>query len=164
VCLRLLALIWLLYILGHLYGLFAAITNDPTALISTSAVWFLALLQLAICGALWFFPATLAVRLLPSIRSEPKTAPPPQLVEWQTLGVICIGLWGLSRAIPDAVYWVTFYNMHLKANYGVSDLNAAQKAGIVTTVAELLIGLWLLFGAKGFAAFLFKARTAGVAK
>lgn len=105
-CLRLLALVWLLYTLGHLYGLFAYLNNDGAALISKSAVWFFALLQLAICGFLWRFPATIARTLLPSLRSEPETAPPPRLVEWQTLGVICIGLWGLSRAVPHAVYWV----------------------------------------------------------
>jgi hypothetical protein len=164
VCLRLVALVWVLYTLNHLYGLFAFLVNGPTPSISRSAVWFFALLQLATCGVLWFFPATIARGLLPSLRSEPKVALPAELVDWQTLGVIGIGLWALSRAIPDALYWATFYNVTLSAGYSALDLDAAQKAGIVSTVAELVIGFWLLFGAKGFAAFLFKVRTAGLAK
>jgi hypothetical protein len=35
---------------------------------------------------------------------------------------------------------------------------------MVTTVADLAISCWLIFGAKGFVAVLFKIRIAGVAK
>jgi len=83
------------------------------------------------------------------------------LQEWQMLGFICIGIWALSNAIPSALYWLTYYSMSFGDSSDAFYLDAEQKARVASMLAELVIGLWLVFGAKGFAAFLFKIRTAG---
>ena len=44
----------------------------------------------------------------------------------------------------------------------MSDFGPEQKAAMILTVAELAIGIWLLLGAKGIAAAIFKLRTAGL--
>ena len=163
-CLRLVAIIWLLYTLSHVHSLFMYLNAPPEIAIRGPVVWLVAFLQIATCAVLWFFPVTIATKLLPSAAAMPERPVPPSLIEWQTLGVICIGLWGLSRAIPDAIYWLTFFNMRVTTEYGSGDLDPEQMASVITTLAEIAISAWLLFGAKGFAAFLFKLRTGGVAK
>lgn len=161
VCIRLGALVWLIYVVNHSYGLFAYLRSDSTVALNKSVVWFFALLQISTSGVVWLFSTSIASWLLPSLRpSEPTTSPVP--IQWQTLGVICVGLWTLSRSIPDLVYWVTFFNMVENTGMGTESLIAEQKASLLSTMVEIGIGLWLLFGAKGFAAFLYKARTAGL--
>jgi hypothetical protein len=164
VCLRLLAVIWFLYILGHTYTLMSVWRVGSAEVMDRAFLWFTIGLQLIICVLLWFFPATIARKLLPAAADSGETRSPVALVEWQTLGVICIGVWALTRAVPDVFYWVTFYAMSISANYGDYDVPLDQKAGIFSTLAELAVGFWLVFGAKGFAALLFKIRTGGVSK
>jgi hypothetical protein len=53
----------------------------------------------------------------------------------------------MSKAIPDAIYWMTYFSMRSGADGGLY-LDADQKALVATTVAELIIGLWLVFGAR----------------
>ena len=163
-CVRLAALMWLLYTLGHMYGLFMYLNTGSVPPVNKTMVWFFAILQVACCGVLWFFPSTIAAKLLPSAARVDELPSPPLLVEWQTLGVILVGLWGLSRAVPDTIFWLSFYALNTRANFGGSSLDPREQANMITTAAELAISFWLIFGAKGFAAFLFKIRTAGVAK
>jgi hypothetical protein len=164
VCLRFLAIVWLLYALNNAYGAMSYLGLQSGVPGGRWVVWIQAALQLAICGALWFFPVTIASKLLPP-HSRPAEPPsPPLLQEWQTLGVICIGLWALSRAVPDMVYWVTYMGMAFESDTPVNEFAPDQKAGFIATIAEIIVGLWLVLGAKGVAALLFKIRTAGVAK
>jgi hypothetical protein len=161
---RLVALIWVLYTVSHLHGLFAYMNSSSGVSINKGVIWLFAGLQIATCAVLWVFPATIAKKLLPSSADTASSKPPSTLIEWQTFGVVCIGIWALARAIPDAIYWVTFYGMTLNSSYGYSDLNVEQKASMITTVVELIIGMWLVFGARGLANALLKLRTAGVSK
>jgi hypothetical protein len=160
VCLRLVALLWLLSVIRNLYLVFATLNADPSPY--GAQVWLFAGLQVALLAVLWFLPATIAAKLLRAPR-VPTEAPPPRLVEWQTLGVICIGLWALTRAVPDAVYWASFLKITSGA-YPPLELEPDQKAGIVATAVEIVIAVSLLVGAKGITALLFKLRTAGIEK
>jgi hypothetical protein len=164
VCLRFLAIVWLLNALNDAYGALTYLLVQSEVPDFRWFVWAQAALQLAICCALWFFPTTIATKLLPSYARPTDSHSPPGLLEWQTLGVICIGLWALSRAVPDLVYWGTYMGMALDGDSPVSQLSADQRAGLLATFAEIAIGLWLVLGAKGAAALLFKIRTAGIAK
>jgi hypothetical protein len=164
VCLRFLAIVWLLHTLNSAYGAVSYLQTGSVPEGASAVVWIQAGLQLAICGALWFFPVTFASKLLPSYAKPPDPEDPPRLVEWQTLGVICIGLWALSRAVPDLAYWVTYMGMAFESDSPMYELMAEQKASVISTVVEIGIGAWLILGAKGFAALLFKIRTAGISK
>ena len=44
----------------------------------------------------------------------------------------------------------------------VADWDIENKAGVVATIAELGIGLWLILGAKGIVEMLFRFRNLGV--
>jgi hypothetical protein len=164
VCLRFLAIVWLLYALNNAYGAFSYLGHQSAPSGAGWVVWLQAGLQLAICAVLWFFPVTIASKLLPSYSQPPDALNPPRWNEWQTLGVICIGLWTLTRAVPDLVYWVTSMGMSFESDSPVNELAPDQKASFITTLVEIAIGIWLVLGAKGMAAVLFKIRTAGVAK
>lgn len=71
-----------------------------------------------------------------------------------------LGLWVLSRAIPDIFYWVTF-SYKIYAVRTSPALAPDQIGNIVGTVVELAIGGWLVFGANGLKGILRSLRTAG---
>src|SRR6187399_2121452 len=121
VLLRLIALLWLLFTLTHMYGLFAVYHGGEGLGISRPIVMLSAAFQVFVCFALWFFPSTIAANLLRSGQPADEPAPTRPLVEWQTLGVICVGLWTLAQAIPDSIYWLTYYAMLSGSNLNVSD-------------------------------------------
>lgn len=161
VCIRLVAVIWLLYTVSHLDSLFAYLDADSRLLLNKTTVLIFALLQVAACAILWFFPRSIAAKLLPG-RDTDATPAPSSSLEWQTLGVVCIGVWALTNAIPDALYWLTFFNMMAElSNLGWAYFSPQQKAAMISTAVELIIGIWLVFGARGLASILFKIRTAG---
>lgn len=162
VCIRLVALFWLLSVVSNLHLVFASLNEDSPVTLYASQVWLFAGLQVAIAAVLWFLPATIAAKLLRAPRAATEE-PPPRLVEWQTLGMICIGLWALTRALPEAVYWASFLRM-TSDEYPPIELGPDQKAKIIATAVEIIIACSLLLGAKGIAALLFKLRTAGIEK
>jgi len=82
------------------------------------------------------------------------------MVDWQVLGIICVGLWGLIRAIPDAMYWAVILQTWLTADYGLTALSSVQKSRIAATILELGLALWLVFGARKIAVYLFGVRMA----
>jgi hypothetical protein len=161
VVLRLIALVWLLYTLTHVFGLFAVIRGDPDALVSRPIVMFSAAFQVIVCLVLWFFPSTIAANLLRSAPDTETPAPARPICEWQVLGIVFVGLLALARAIPDSIYWVTYAAMATGYNLSFFDLDADQKANALATVFELAIGLTLILGARPVATMLFKDRDAG---
>jgi len=162
-CLRFLAVIWILYVLSRVNTTFSFARTDSQLTINGAVVWGSALLQIAVCAVLWFYPMTIAARLVPGGVKAADTAP-PQLVEWQTLGLVCIGLWGLVHVIPLFAYWITVVSMSHDKYDAYEGLRVEDKALIFAHVVELALSLWLVFGAKGLASILFKMRTGGISK
>lgn len=158
--LRLLAISWVLYTLGHMYGLSRFLEVRTGDSLSPYLIWGAAILQLLICAALWIFPSTIAERILPSAARRGEDAAPPQLADWQALGVVCIGLWSLAEAIPRAAFWIDM--LMLESSRDSAYLGSNEKASIAALVVQLLLSFWLVFGSRGIARFIFKLRTAGV--
>jgi hypothetical protein len=161
--LRLIALLWTFHVVSHSYELFSYANVDATAALSKSSILAFALLQLGIAAIFWFFPATIAAKLLRS-GSQSEESVSPSLQQWQVLGFICIGVWSLCRAIPDAMYWTTVGIMANSSDVEFSSFSIEQKASVVSTILEIVIGLWLVLGAKGLAVAIYKLRTTGVSK
>jgi hypothetical protein len=161
--LRLLGIFWVLYLLGHMYGLSIYLNHSATP-VSRYVIWGATILQLLICLALWVFPSTIAGKLLPSAARADEDPPPPRLADWQALGVACVGLWSLAAAIPRTVFWlnILILNNIKYPDYAYMDLE--RRADFAATVAQLLISLWLVFGSRSIARVIFKLRNAGVAK
>lgn len=101
---------------------------------------------------LWFFPATVAKWLLPDYVAKSEESLPATPAPWLVTGIALIGLFTLQRAVIDAVYWGTLLHYFGEtggmANSSVwSFVSAEQKSQIFMTVAEIFIGLLLLFRA-----------------
>ncbi|HWX27327.1 MAG TPA: hypothetical protein VNZ53_07800 [Steroidobacteraceae bacterium] len=153
-CSRLAALIWGLYTLSSMPRYFIRLDHPPVD--NRATVLTLVGVQIAACVFLWLFSTTVAQKLLPL--KEDVIAAPSRVVDWQILGVVCVGLWGLIRAIPDAMYWTIILQTWLTADYGLTALTIAQKARIASTILELGLALWLVFGARRVSTYLFGAR------
>jgi hypothetical protein len=159
--LRLLAVAWVLFLLGQAPMYFAqAAAYARTINMTYIGVFWAA--QLLMCTVVWFFPASIARKLLPSPKNDVVYESPAAPGDWLTLGLIVIGLWVLFGGVTDAIYWLLFLAYNPLDQ--VSGLNADAKAAMITTVLELVFGTWLVFGAKGLGALLWKIRTGGVSK
>jgi hypothetical protein len=112
VAVRIFAIVWLLNSIGHLLAILRySDTSEPYSWTAISLMW--PILELIGCVFLWFFPATLSRRLLRDT-SKPEGAPGPKLSEWQSMIVIGVGLWTLSYAVPDVVYWIIHIGGYLR--------------------------------------------------
>lgn len=117
---------------------------------------------LAIAALLWFFPLTVARRLLPVM----KQAPPPVTVPGSlalALALTVLGLWLLATALPDTVYWLTWY-VQMRDISAPMEVMPDQTAGMAATAAEVLLGLWLVLGSRGLSAVVTRLRFAGSEK
>jgi hypothetical protein len=149
--------IWLvLYLFGHSPGLWTFIEHGESGsgsfVVAVSAV-----LALAAVG-LWFFPLAVARKLLPKATLDQPTPLPVE--EVQRAGFCLLGLWVLTESVPDLVY----YGVAFAASKSPSALMSFEKntyANVAHSIAEFVIGVWLLLGARGLLAVLRRVRTAG---
>jgi hypothetical protein len=150
-----------LVILGARYstGLLAAM-EDASA--GTVAVVVLLTVVVPVVASLllWFFPLTVASKILPPLQAEEHVAP-LGAHELHSVGISLIGLWVLATAIPDLVYWVSLAYFIGRSEYAAATLPPDQLGGVVATVAEILVGMGLLFGSKGLAGLVRRFRSAG---
>jgi hypothetical protein len=157
---RLLGPVWFLYLLNQI-GAIAALL-DMGSVTRPGAVFVVCMLVVQfLCAALlWLRPATIAAKLLPSTLSN-RPQPPTSPLQWQTLGVVCIGLWQLADTVPHLIYLLTLWRA--ATHSGVANaFDEARQASLLAAFIRIGIGLWLALGAKGFSAMLFKVRTAGL--
>jgi hypothetical protein len=108
----------------------------------------------------WLFAYQLANIFVPTVTEEPSES------RWEreqieATAFTIIGLFILTYAIPDTFYWLSFLYQSSMLNIEVTLLGPEFVAPIFTTAIELIIGFWLLLGAKGLAEFLKKVRVAG---
>ena len=111
----------------------------------------------AICALLWFFPLTVARKLLP-VMKEPRSESRMDESTTLSVGLTVLGFWVLAYAVPDILYWITLI-------YSIRSMDAMsymwtpeQTASVVTTVAEIAFGLWLVLGSSGIKRGLFRLR------
>lgn len=108
-------------------------------------------------AALWAFPGTIARKLLSQDNAKPQSSASPDL--WLAMGCALLGLWLLTSALPTLIF--DTYAL-LRLNPGDDRGNIPQS--VVYYVVEVAIGLWLIFGAKGFRRLFWWARNAGYRK
>lgn len=109
---------------------------------------------------LWCFPATIANRLLPkhlqTVQEAPKHPAP-----WLTTGIVLIGIYTVFQAIPDLIYQFSLYlfvqSIAIDTHTSVwANLGAQNQAGILANIAQLFIGIFLLFGAPKLSSWIRK--------
>lgn len=152
---RLLVIFWVLSLLGQAGVLLNTIQN-----MDVSARPFLITfgLQLVAIVLLWLFPATLASKLLRA-GNVPVQTSAVAFDEWRDLVFVGAGIFVLTRAIPDFIYWTI---LATAPETSFPDFSFEQKTDAFVSLLELGIGLLLTLGAKGVAALIQKTRSAGV--
>ncbi len=109
---------------------------------------FVLIAGLVLCAILWFFPLTVARKLLPVMR-EARSEQSLDASIAMSVGLTLIGVWVLAYGLVDAVYWVTMF-----LRLGLSEVSYSQwphdhVAGLLATVVEVLIAIYLIFGSSG---------------
>lgn len=113
--------------------------------------------SIAVCAFLWFFPLTIARKLLPVMR-EPRSENAMSGSVALSVGLTLLGVWVLAYALPDALYWATLFFLTHQAGSAYFEWGYEQIASIVTTVAELVMAAWLIFGSSGIKRLILRYR------
>jgi hypothetical protein len=143
VCLRAVAVVWLLYLLSSVVSILQ-VAAGPDSGVPWGYFIVTNVLQLVGCAILWIFPFSIANKLLPPSGSE-KDLTPVSANQWQVLILTGVAVWVLAHAIPAAAYYVVVAQANKSAGL---ELAIDQKAGMVATAIEFLIGVGLLIGVK----------------
>lgn len=102
---------------------------------------------LAIAALLWYFPLNVARKLLP-VMKEPKPVVDHASRTALQLALTAIGFWVLANAVTGLAYWIVFV-ARLAALPTPVEQSPETTAGIVATIVETLLGLWLILGNQG---------------
>jgi len=118
------------------------------------ALFMLALTAVLALG-LWFFPTTIAGKILSSSSTESSQSMPDT---WFAMGCSLIGVWILATTIPRLVLNVYFLNLTGSGVYSTFLPDAIYQA------AEAIIALWLILGGRGFRRLFRWVQDAGIDK
>ena len=109
--------------------------------------------------SLWLWPLSVARKLLPENKDETPEESHATLAEYQAVAFSVLGMWLLVEYLPTLFYWFG-YAFYLNGHPGES-FTAKDYGKAISTVFGLVIGLWLLFGARGIVGLVRYARSAG---
>ena len=123
VVVRLIAVMWALYVVSQIGPIVSASEQMG---IGPSASWALLAVQFFFCVFLWFFPASFASKLLRGSRTS-EVSPSSSISDWQELAFVAVGVFVLSRAIPDILYWLIFFFGAAISNTSLTYLTLEQK-------------------------------------
>ena len=134
-----------------------ALLDQPESRPSLVLVGLVLAGSLAVCAALWFFPLTIARKLLPAMR-EPRSETAMSGSVALSVGLTLLGVWVLAYALPDALYWATLFLLSRQVGAAYVPWGYEQIASVVTTVAELALAAWLIFGSSGIKRLILRYR------
>ena len=154
VALRLFAVWLLLQALRTIPSLFRIGGSEAPGFVYAT---FMFALTGAIVVALWFFPNTVAGKLLPSSASAPE--PSAAADTWLAMGCTLIGIWTLTTTIPRLVFDALALN--LESSY---DDASQLHYWVAYNLVEFAIAVWLLLGGKGLRRLFWWAQNAGTTK
>jgi hypothetical protein len=151
--------IWLaLYLLATVPSMWSFVGRDFN---DYAGAWVIVVVSIVLLTAvilLWMFPLTVARKLIPRTATDQATALPIDQV--QSVGFCLMGLWLLANAIPNVFWWTVMVYQSSRPQSRFS-LESGNYASMAYTIVELVIGVWLLFGAQGLLGVVRWARTAG---
>ena len=113
------------------------------------------ILTIIIVIGLWFFPRTIARKLLPSPSDTPNQAAAPHT--WFAVGASLIGLWLVATALPGLLR--NFFVLYLFRSEAMETSSLA--AGLVYLFVQVAAGAALIFGVNGAQRFFEWARYSG---
>lgn len=158
---RLFAICLIAFAVYNLAGLissyFSASEFGPYSVISLPLLLVAVVLPMLISILLWFFPLSVAYKLLGSEDREFEPINPKSLL---TILIASIGLFFLYKALMDGVFWLSFYfgystgGSYMETPMEVpffTAIGASGKATIISTIIELVFALILTLRCKSIA-------------
>jgi hypothetical protein len=148
--------VWLaIHVPGNLYEFF-----EPDSSLNRPSIRWIALcvsiIEVAAMLVLWFFPQTIARKLLTTSTTEPATASSSDT--WLRMGCALIGLWVLTTSLPALILDASvLYSAHI-------DDTSSLRHSVLYYLAEVAISVWLILGARGFREIYWWASNAGISK
>ncbi|MBD3652880.1 hypothetical protein [Kangiella sp.] len=106
------------------------------------------LIPIIVSVYLWFFPLTVAQKLLGKDEREFEPVNPKSLL---TILVASIGLFFLYKALMSFIFWLGFYVMPSNESSSLVMVFAADKVGVLTTFVELVVALLLVIKCRSIA-------------
>lgn len=106
---------------------------------------------------LWFFPLTVAYKLLGKEDKEFEPVNPKSLL---TIFVASIGLFFLYKSLMDGAFWLAFYAMSSSGSSEIMTpsqvstllaMDVSDKAAIISTLVELIVALLLVVKCRSIA-------------
>jgi hypothetical protein len=155
VMVRLFAVWVAIHLPGQLYAFYFAgtkIDQPYTGLITVGIL----LATLVIILGLWFFPMSIAKKLLSTAAREEVRATTPDT--WLSMGCALIGLYLLTESLPPLIRDV----LVLFSSETFNDDFSALKTSLLYFLFMVAIAFWLILGAKGFRKVFRWARYAGL--
>ena len=145
--------IWLgVQALGYVVWFFWGRASQPA---DYAYVIFMVAFNAVTILALWFFPRTIAWKLLPSDDAE--SQPSATADTWLAVGCTLIGLWTLADTVPRLVYDLFLLNAE-------SRHDDVQRWVLLSEAVKLGIAIWLVLGGKGVGHIFRWAQYAGTRK
>ena len=122
---------------------------------STIALALLALI-------LWNFPLMVARKINDFPSQEESFLKDDVYNKLLEIGLILLGFYLLYYVISDGVYWFIYFLSVSKNEYydSANSIGPDQVASMLTTIVELVVASFLLFGHKGLARLVLKLRRA----
>ena len=154
VAVRLIA-IWLVALVAIDIPYYFLATPAPGEDISISVYLGEGALFVLVAIGLWRFPLTVASRLLSSDVEKSESPAKPDM--WLAMGCSLMGLWLLVTMIPSLVHDLVWLIPPLAGDYS----DEALRVLFGLHLPKVIIGVWLVLGAKGFRRLFWWARYAG---
>ena len=127
---------------------------------SLAATGSITICTLSIAVLLWYFPVTIARKLLPVMRdSGPALSASPHQV--QEVAFSILGFWVLASAVSDATYWVSLAVFTIGSVTPGIEFDPSTKGAMLATALDIAIGFALLLGARGIVGAIHRLRYGG---
>jgi len=157
-------------IASRLFAVFLALTavrmaaSGVGAMLTNHSGWDSLLYSLPVLLAyivpaflLWYFPVSIARKLLPAVRDTGKPIVAPG-AEVQAIAFTVLGAWIVAEAISNATYWIALAQFMGTSEYHEISFTATQKASIARNIIEFVVGFALLVGSRGLSVALHRFR------
>jgi len=152
--------VWLATYLIRTTPFFAVSFNghDSSGIVLATAI--VTVIGFGVAATLWFFPLTIARKLLPPAAAAAAAAPAQPPEAWLSVGCALIGLWMLASSISTLAR-NAFALYYVDRSYG-TEIPTEIKHGMLYSLLNVAIGIWLILGARGFGRVLRWAQNAGL--
>jgi len=157
---RLFSIALAIYVLRNGIALVPYFQAEHTQLLSY-AYLFLMICLLLTALYLWYFPLTIAKRLVSFKEPGQADVASATADEVQVIGYTILGLYLLFDVLSDIAYWGFIWLVSSRNQDIPIELSLEQRSSVVATGVELVFVLFLLLGAKGISQLIRRFRYGG---